>query len=67
MTNGTPITARIHRMRQYASISHCLALAAEARGDAKEAARLTLDAWLLDARSDQLARASFTTARRIAA
>ena len=63
----TPLTARICRMRHYASISHALALAAEARGDAKEAARLTLDAMLLDARSDQLARASFTPARRTSA
>lgn len=63
----TPFTARICRMRHFADLSHCLALAAEARGDAKEASRLTLDAWLLDARSDQLARASFTTARRISA
>lgn len=63
----TPLTARVCRMRGYADLSHCLALAAEASGDAKEAARLTLDAWLLDARSDQLARASSTPARRIAA
>ena len=63
----TPFTARICRMRHFASISHALALSAEMRGDAKEAARLTLDAMLLDARSDQLARASFTTDRRTAA
>lgn len=51
--------ARYCRMRDFASLTHCLALAAEARGDGYNAARLTLEAMVLDARADRLAHTPF--------
>lgn len=50
---------RVCRMRHFAELGRCLALSAEMRGDAREAARLTLDAWLMEARADRLSHTSF--------
>ena len=47
---------RVCRTRNYAELSRCLALEAEHAGDQWNAARLELDAMLLDARADRITR-----------
>ena len=51
-----PIEPRVCRARHYAELSRCLALEAEHDGDPWNAARLELDAMLIDARADRLIR-----------
>lgn len=48
------------RLRQHAEVGHCMALAAEQSGDGYNAARLTLDAMLMDARADRLSHTPFS-------